>query len=347
MRRNFIIHSILASVAFVTFTDTASAHPDSDHLDSSVDRLDPTVRAECKRLEKVEYPEPDKPTAEQEKELKNCDAENFYYGIKTEIDFIKARHCAFSTQNRVRAPNYGVLMMLYANGQGVTQNYTIAKKATCNAEGAPAEIVGRMQHLRNMEAGKEGAHPEIDFCNDITSGYMQGYCAWIWSELADQAREQKFVKLTSSWNVTSQTAFRKLKKHAESFITERSFSEVDQSGTARGALVALEDVTQKEDFLKTLQDFEAGDLPRFSQDDYVKLNRELNQVYQQLKRKKDLDFGTVEMDGVQRVQRSWLAYRDAWVKFGKAKYPSVPEYAWKAYFTKKRTEMLKGLIRIY
>jgi hypothetical protein len=173
---------------------------------------------------------------------------------------------------------------------------------------------------------------------------MQGYCARIESGLADQTREQKFARLTSNWNVTEQGAFQNLKKQAETFIAARSDLEVDQSGTARVAEVLEEASTQKEDLLKSLQDFEAGNLPTLSMDDYVDLDRELNQVYLKLKQAKDPEFDTVKMADIQRTQRAWLAYRDAWARFGKAKYPSIPAYAWKAYLTKKRTEMLKELL---
>jgi uncharacterized protein YecT (DUF1311 family) len=336
--------SCLSAAAQASDAKTAGARAISVDRQNAVENLDPAIQGECRRLDKVEFPASDRPTAEQEKGLKNCDAENFYYGIKTKIDYIKARHCAFSIQNREQAQNDGVLMMLYANGQGVTRNYTIAKKAACSTDAAPMEIVGWMQHLTNMGSGNEGDHPKIDICDDITSGFMQGYCARIQSELADQAREQKFARLTSNWNTTEQGAFQKLKKQAEAFIAARSDLEVDQTGTARSAEVLEEASTQKEDLLKSLEDFEAGNLPTFLKDDYVELDRELNQVYLQLKQAKDPEFSTVKIKDIQRAQRAWLAYREAWVRFGKAKYPSIPVYAWKAYFTKKRTEMLKELL---
>jgi uncharacterized protein YecT (DUF1311 family) len=330
---NFLLKSLVYSAVLVLSCLSGAAQAD-----------EPASQGECRRLAKVEFPAPDRPSPAQEKSLKGCDAEDFYYGIKTKIDYVKARHCALSTQNSGQARNDGVLMMLYANGQGVARNYKIATKAACSAEAAEMETVGRLQHLANMESGKEGAHPKIDICDDITSGFMQGYCARIQSELADQTREQEFARLTSNWNAIERGAFQQLKKQADTFVAARSDLEVDQSGTARGAQVLDEAWTQKEDFLKSLQDFEAGKLPAFSKGDYAKLDRELNQLYLQLKRTKDPEFGTVKKEDIQRTQRAWLAYRDAWVRFAKAKYPSIPEYALNAYFTKKRTEMLKELL---
>ena len=36
-------------------------------------------------------------------------------------------------------------------------------------------------------------------------------------------------------------------------------------------------------------------------------------------------------------------YRDAWIAFGKVKYPQVAPNAWRAWFTRKRIAMLEGL----
>lgn len=332
--------------ALSCFLATAQANENPNLADqkNAVINRDPAIQGQCSRFDKFNFPASDKPSVAQEKGLKNCEAERFYYGIETKIDYVKARYCAYSTQSQEKSPNYGVLMMLYANGQGIARNYKIAKKAACDTDAAVMETVGRMQHLANMESGKEGANPKIDICDDITSGFMQGYCAKIQSGLADQTRAQQFASLTSNWNIKERAAFQKLKKQAEAFITARSELEVDLSGTARSAEVLEEAETQKEDLLKSLQDFEAGNLPAFSNDGYTKLDRELNRVYLQLKQTKDPEFDTVKMKDIQRTQQAWLAYRDDWVRFGSTKYPSVPAYAWKAYFTKKRIGMLKELL---
>ena len=54
--------------------------------------------------------------------------------------------------------------------------------------------------------------------------------------------------------------------------------------------------------------------------------------------------GTVAKEGVRATQKLWLAYRDAWARFGAAVRPSVPEKVWRTWVTEKRTRQLKQLL---
>jgi hypothetical protein len=58
----------------------------------------------------------------------------------------------------------------------------------------------------------------------------------------------------------------------------------------------------------------------------------------------DREFGTVARDGIRRTQRTWLTCRDAWAAFGRARYPAVPDAAWKAWATTARLARLKELL---
>ncbi|KQV51254.1 hypothetical protein [Duganella sp. Root336D2] len=85
------------------------------------------------------------------------------------------------------------------------------------------------------------------------------------------------------------------------------------------------DPAQIEEILISLQDFEAGKLPSFSVEDAAAVEREMSQM-------------KIAPD----KQRSWLAYRDAWLGLGKLRYPSIPPHAWKAYFAKRRLASTKS-----
>lgn len=309
--------------AFTLLAMMASAHADT---------------AECERHMLSTYPFPHRPTAEQAKALKDCDADALYYGIGVHFDYVKARHCALTKDN------HDVLMMLYANGLGVPRNYPMAKMAACRAQAAPAETGGRLEHLARMQTGKEGPSPKIDICDDATSGMLGGRCAVIQSGLKEQEREGRIESLITRWSSTEKQAFQQMRKHAEAFFTARSNNEVDQSGTLRTAFVVEERDTLVDDWLESLREFEAGKLPASSAEDFAAADRELNQAFQSLKGGKDPEYaGAVKFAGIQEAQRSWLAYRDAWVAFGKVRYPKVAPHAWKTYFTRKRIPMLKDL----
>jgi uncharacterized protein YecT (DUF1311 family) len=301
----------------------------------------------CDAFDGLQYPAADMPSAAEAADLVKCSPTSLYYGIGTKFDYQKARLCDF-VQKEKGAYYYSsaVLMMVYANGQGVSRNYELAKKAACDIDGAaPAEIEARLGHLDRMRLGQAGSQPRIDVCDDITSGVAGGYCAGIRSSMADQEREQVFESLTVNWNADSRKAFTELRKKAQQFAEARSGGEVSKGGTAQAAFMTEEEDRQKRDFLKSLRDFDAGRLPVASQRDFLAADRELNEVYQWLKRTKDSEYyGEVKFADIVATQRVWLAYRDEWVAFGKVRYPAVADYAWKAYFTRKRTEMLKKLL---
>lgn len=85
------------------------------------------------------------------------------------------------------------------------------------------------------------------------------------------------------------------------------------------------DPAQIEEILNALLDFEAGKLPSFTAEDAAAAEREMNQ-----------------MKIAPERQRSWLAYRDAWLALGKLRYPAVAPHAWKAYFAKRRIAAIKA-----
>lgn len=301
--------------------------------------------AECAALGKLVYPAADRPSAAQQAALHACDAPALYYGIREPRDVVKARHCAFTPDkdDDVFSKKAGVLMMLYANGQGVQRNLQLAKKAACAAGGAPAELSGRLAHLNDMGPGKSEAGKPIDFCDDITSGMMMGYCSSLGAAQDDVQRERTIARLAATFKPNQQAAFSRLLGSMARFVEARGGNEVDLSGTARGALVVAEETTQKDAFLSALQAFEGGKLPRFSAAQDGAIDRELNTVYGQLRRMPAPRYTTIRMADIQATQRIWLVYRDAWVEFGKLRYPAVPAHAWRAYFTQQRTAMLKAL----
>ncbi len=298
----------------------------------------PSYEAQCQALGKTTYPaaEPGGPAG--------CSAVKLYYGIGMPVDHVRARQCALASpgDDQPFREDRGVLMMVYANGQGVARDFTLARKAACEAGGAPAEVAGRLEHLAGMEAGRNKR--PIDVCDDATSGYMGGWCASVANQLKEQQRGAGFARLIAPWNAREKQAFSSLEARAGAFFDLRSVEEVDLSGTARAAFTIAEEARQREDFRLSVAAFEKGALPRDSDAGFARLDARLNAVYRQLKALPEPRFGTIRFEGIQRTQRAWLAYRDAWVAFGKVRYPQVAPNAWRAYFTRKRIAMLEGLI---
>ncbi|MDB4989779.1 MAG: hypothetical protein JWN04_4957 [Myxococcaceae bacterium] len=66
-----------------------------------------------------------------------------------------------------------ILMMLYANGRGVSRNLELAIKLACNGDGAEDEINERVQALETLASGPR--KEPFDFCDDAESGLTMGW----------------------------------------------------------------------------------------------------------------------------------------------------------------------------
>jgi uncharacterized protein YecT (DUF1311 family) len=108
------------------------------------------------------------------------------------------------------------------------------------------------------------------------------------------------------------------------------------------------DISLNNDFLAALQRFEKGQLPKFTALEFSKVDAELNSLYSKLQsdpKNSAYEYTTLTPEGVKIAQRAWLRYREAWVKFGHVKYPSVTPESWRTWLMQERVEILKDLPR--
>jgi L-arabinose isomerase len=99
---------------------------------------------------------------EQVAKLQDCDAERLYYGLDGPANPLEARLCALSPGNEDSAQEAGILMMLYANGVGVTRDFSLAKKAACGAVGEAVADLERAGKRHAVITGVvEGGDPEV------------------------------------------------------------------------------------------------------------------------------------------------------------------------------------------
>ncbi|QWV94670.1 DUF1311 domain-containing protein [Geomonas oryzisoli] len=296
----------------------------------------------CKKVEKMQLPVKDRPDAEAAKSLDKCESANLYYGFDITPDPTKARHCAYLEIDRGDDIVFGgsaILMMIYANGNGVKKNPDFAIKFACKLDGAPAEMEYRIQHLLDLKKTKGGK--AFDLCDDITSGYMQGHCAGREQRFADAKRKRNLDGILAKWGEKDKQEFALLKQSFDKFSEAHVRNEVDTTGTARAALQIEEESTLSKEFVNAVVQFEKGKLPRYTHAEFINTDRELNTVYGKIQSKKDFDSGSVMQSDIKHTQRAWLKYREAWVAFGRQKYPQVTEESWRTWLTKKRIAMLK------
>lgn len=310
---------------------------------------------ECRKWVDVAIPKQDIGNA-----AASCDTQSLYYGSDGKgdgRDFAAARHCAY----RERAAGgdllgqgtmfggSGALMMLYANGQGVKRNLPLAKRFACEYGGAPAEVQGRLNHIDDLAKG-EGDGP-FDLCDDVTSGMMMGFCARRDADFARAVRGKRWSLLQNAWTPAQRDALAALRAAAKGYFDNVSREETDMSGSARGMFATEAYETLDVALLDDLERFDKRPRPPQTAADFPAADKALNAAYKRTLAALDAgqhpegfgDYGTITSTGVRATQRSWLRYRDAWVRFGTTRWPQTPADAWKAWLTAQRTNALKAL----
>ena len=304
--------------------------------------------AVCAAAQQVPVPAADTGTAPA-----GCDAQRLYAGADgTGGDVVAARHCAY----RERAEDLhrtfggsGLLMMLYANGDGVARDPALARRFACEYGGAPAELRGRLARIQAIADGNTEGW--LDICDDVTSSAMAGFCTGRNAGFARVVRDRQWQTLQSDWTPVQRNAWQTLRIAADGYFGRVGSEEIDLSGTSRGAFAIEARETLEMELLDTVQRFERGERPTQTAASLAPLDRALNTTYREVRAELqdrpllqgyDL-FGTVNADGVRDTQRAWLRYRDAWVAFAATRWPDTAGDAWRAWLTDTRTAALRAI----
>lgn len=270
----------------------------------------------------------------------NCDAAALYYQVRaqddaTGQDWKQVRECAFRNNDNA------VLMMLYANGAGVTPNLRLATRYACSIESSVDEMRNRVAHLARKNPG---AH--FDVCAHAASGTTLGYCAGVHERAREKARADQLAALSKDWNAKEQLGLEMASKAAHFFAQHRHDHETDLSAPTRRSMQLDTMAAELERFLGDVQDFEIGKLPQFSEGEFKALDDKMNEVYRQFMQSApgpDSYLGTIRKSGVEKTQRAWLAYRDAMELYCAIRHPSAPGAGLRALLTSRRLRQLTEL----
>ena len=215
----------------------------------------------CASYKDVPIPQRHQPT----NVMTGCSSEKLYYGIGIPRDPELARQCAY--QERASGGpvigGAGVLMMIYANGFGVARDKALALRFACELHGAEAEMKARIEHLLAFEGD------DFDLCQDITSGYMAGFCSQYDKDIADLKRQERQQKATDGITGANKVLLNKLLVASRDFIETRIRNEVDLSGTLRAAMMINEETNLEEDFLQMLERYKKGNPNRYTRKDLI------------------------------------------------------------------------------
>lgn len=175
-------------------------------------------KALCAKVITSEPPKQDYPSPEEVKQLKDCSSEELYYGIGGPVDAAAARKCALIERDRglaefsAPASDYyygtGMLIAIYANGNGATKNLDIAMHLACGMEDAPAAMDHRIKNLRDRK--NASSFEDFDICDNATSGISGAFCMDHVARLEEDKRAKKIALLGKSWTQAQTASFNKL-----------------------------------------------------------------------------------------------------------------------------------------
>ena len=308
----------------------------------------PAVEVVCERSAATPVPPADFADDSESAGLKGCSAEDSYYGIDVAVDYARARKCALGAKRPDGSPSLvsaDVLMMIYANGRGVPANYDLALRFACRADGAPAELGGRVSRLWKARAGEKWSTP-FDQCDDATSGLLLGYCSELKERINASARK---ARLRSATTGMPERELKALQATAQRYFEARSTKEVDQSGSLRQSMEVSERGHLNDEFARALEQLKE---PAFvpPNGDARALDAEVNELLARAATCAGLDKGKqplpglINSSGIKETQQSWRAYRKAFVSLALKLHAGSTAEAWSAWLTQPRLVQLRELI---
>jgi hypothetical protein len=303
---------------------------------------DPGAKQMCAAVKDVQFPAADKPTPAEEKTLASCVSLDAYFGFGQPIDPVKARKCAYAEIDRgAKVPLGGkaILMMVYANGNGAARNYDAAIKLACEIGGEPGDDAGRVYQLDRLKK-QNWASNSFSVCDHSSGREMYEQCA-ILSERFDKIeRDQKFNDLIAAWKPAEKKAFHTFMEEANRFYEIQAKNGVNLEATFE----IQEEIFFKNNLLTSLETFERGELPKYSAVEFQRAEAAEQAAYLRTQNGPDAKWGTITRESVRKSQDAWLRYRNAWIAFGRQKYPGVSEQSWKAWLDQDRTVMFNRFL---
>ena len=304
--------------------------------------VDPGAKQMCAAVKGVELPEGDKPTPAEEKKLASCVSADAYFGFGQPADPVKARKCAYAEIDRGASALIGgnaILMMVYVNGKGVARNFDAALKLACSLGGSPGDDAGRVYQLDRLKKAN-WVGDNFSVCDHSSGREMYEQCA-ILSERFDKVeRDAKFDQLISAWTPQEKKGFHALMQEADRFVKVQATNGVNLEGTFE----IQEEIFIRNNLLSSLEGFERGELPRYSSEEFQRAEASESAAYQRTQSGPVSQWGTVTRQSVQKSEEEWRRYRNAWIAFGRQRYPSVTEQSWKAWLDTDRTVQLNRFL---
>ncbi|HAT8637453.1 TPA: DUF1311 domain-containing protein [Legionella pneumophila] len=340
IRFNWIIFILLIGLLNLANINELYADETGEQNQFNLESYSPQTKKLCQTVAHISVPSQNQLDEASKASLKNCDALDLYYGFNAAPDYDKAFQCALMNKD------YNVLVMAYANGRGVTFNPDLAMHFACMMEdAAPAEMDGRIAHLAQIKEGNKKT--SFDICDDITSGYMMGWCSSIDQRLEDVKRNKKINDLVSQWTAQEQLLYQQVRKTAEMYIRDHSMNEIDLSGTARSAFAINAQLNLNQRLFELLQKVNRCETPLMTIKQYEEMDKQLNNIYKKLMADtSSFQYTTVTKEGIKKTEIAWIQYRDAWIQLARVKCPKISAESWQVLLIQDRIKLLNEILEL-
>lgn len=264
------------------------------------------------------------------------DCADYYYGIGVMQDFKKAFECFENSEDPIGA-NKTFLMIMYLNGEGVSQSVPKAKEILEKVAKINGNINGYelIQKIINDRLLNSSLNKRVEYC-DVAEGTLAINDCMIYQRKLSEQKEKIFVeKVAAQLNPDQKQQFAAIGKFF-GILQHEDFMRVDV--TSNGSMRTMDGLGQ-EDYLETRHHKRIEDwvLKKFLQpatkNEYLDSGQQLNKVYSEkienvkkyyedwvnaykdnpdyLKGGKEEYHETV--GHFKKSQRNWIKYRDSWV----------------------------------
>ncbi len=281
-----------------------------------------------------------------------CDEQTLYYGFGKPRDYKAALECAYRHRAHPNGPTNtmlegaGTLAMLYANGEGVPRDYSLAIRFACEA--APVGGQNSEQRIGVLEAlrsGKLSARTTFDLCDEQMSGAMGSYCSALSERKADVGRGRRVSVITGRLSQRARAMLPALQIDETAFEHARAMGEYPGGGGSGSAGFSIEDQNKlREQFVINLERFSAGTVPNASPANREQAQKKLDEAYKAalaVPRDSNAGFGNPTADGLRTTQAAWEKLFTRWLLFTPAAFPALSQDAVATELLRLRVHQLK------
>jgi hypothetical protein len=267
----------------------------------------------------------------------SCASYRSYRGLGRTVNYGEARRCAWQ-ERRAQQAGLGqspeepiawivggslILADIYFNGARVTRNVPLAMRFACEADQEMAR-----QAVRDIEGldGRPPARRPLEFCDHAWTTLTATFCTEYATEVEEARRTRYFNALRSSMTPEQRRAFERLLSARDTYI-EAHASEVYQGGSIHNRRTTKSQAILKDLFQTHVIRFERKEWPAHSRQALRSADAWLNREYQKKvaaappHTAEDSREGAVAPEDLATVEKTWRAYREAWVAFARLRYP--------------------------